>query len=156
MARAMVTLTWCDQCLEDDDQETPAAPMPELEGIGVDLCEAHAAPVVALRELYQHYGSKGPRTMRAPRSRLQVAAAGAMAETQGRVMCPGPGCGKLYKNRGSLGAHVRSDHHTTLPLLEGKPATETCPDCGQKFASRQALGMHARKHAKRKPARKAS
>ena len=134
-------------------------PSQNLKGMALDLCDDCAAQVVAMRLFYELYGSKGPRTMRPPRSRLQVAAAGAQAEKQGRVMCPSPGCGKTYKNRGSVGAHVRQDHDTTLPILEGKPATETCSDCGQKFASVQALGMHARKHTRqkaRKPARKAS
>lgn len=155
----MVTLTWCDWHLTEKDEEVPATAMPEFEGMGLDLCEPCAGQVAAMRAFYELYGSKGSRTMRVPRSKLQVAAAGAMVEKRGQVLCPSPGCGKTYKNRGSLGAHVRQDHATTLPLLEGKPATEVCETCGQKFASKQAIGMHQRKHTRekaRKPARKAS
>ena len=150
MAKAMVTLTWCDIHLELDEQ-VPGQPMPELDGYQLDLCAICAEPIAAARKLYQDYGSKGARTIRPPKGSVQQ-----LAAVEPTHACPV--CQKHYKNRGSLAAHVRTQHETSLQVVEGKPATVPCETCGGMFATQQALQMHQRKHAREqaavKPARK--
>ena len=127
MATAMLTVRYCDRCLTEKDEQVPADAMPDVQGMNLDLCAEHAAPLMEALAVYERYGAKGDRTMRAP---LQLTPSGKRRRGQGDLTCPG--CGRTgYLNRGSLSAHVRQTHDTSLSVLEGRPADVVCDDCGQ-------------------------
>lgn len=55
-----------------------------------------------------------------------------------------PKCGKVLKNPGSMRAHVRSQHGTTVSALTGTKGEFVCPDCGDSFTKPQGLSAHRR------------
>jgi uncharacterized C2H2 Zn-finger protein len=129
MARELVIQSWCDVCLAADTKT--AVTVSEVVRLGtaaavqLDLCADHAAPVVAVRELLT-YGTP-PDDTPPPAARDDTC----------------PICGRNYLNRGSLTAHVRQVHHTTMSAVRGKPAAAvTCPVCGRTFAANQGLASH--------------
>jgi hypothetical protein len=139
----MVTLTWCDQCLAEKDEEVQAASMPPYDGMQVDLCSEHAAPVMAARNVYATYGSTGSRHTLRPSTVQKAGKAGA-------ATCPQAGCGAVLNGRQSLAAHARQIHGMTIGQLEGKAITHPCtyPDCDRGFTSPQALALHERAHVR--------
>jgi uncharacterized C2H2 Zn-finger protein len=170
MARQVIVKTWCDPCL-DADQETegtelPPLKLPELPGRArvLALCEVHRKEVYEplvdmLRELGQTVDGEGnPAGARGPLKKTPMEPAGApaaearvgivdgkvkvTAAEDGRVVCPT--CSKSLKTRTSLQAHVRHVHDTTLAVLEGRDSTDgfTCPECGQVCLNAQGLGAH--------------
>ena len=155
MAKAMVTLTWCDRCLTDNDTETPARPMPEVQGMNLDLCDGCAAPLLEALAMYERYGARGKRTptLAAVTKRKAAAKPGkdatvVPANAVETFICPDAGCGAVLGSRQSLGAHARQIHHVTLGELEGKPIIETCAECGAGFTTHQGITLHQRKHAR--------
>lgn len=163
MATALVTLIWCDWHLAEKDEEVPATEMPPFgDGLRLDLCKECAEPVLAVHALYERFGSKGDRTPKPPRN-LRAALArqgktstqkdaraiaeGAPTTSRGLAAlhpCPAPDCDSVLGSRQSLAAHARNTHHSSLPVLEGKPTPYACdqPDCGKAFASPQGLALH--------------
>lgn len=154
MARAMITLTWCDWCLTEKDLETPATAMPELDGFQVDLCEEHAAPFREARQLAEHYGSKGKRT-----PSLATPAKVSAREALGidPLRCPVPDCGdeKGFSGRQSLSTHVRQTHGISLGEAEGKPIVARCEEHDRGFTTQAGYALHlSQKHADGQPRRK--
>src|SRR5262245_60821826 len=63
MATTTVTVIWCDRHLAIENREVPATAQPEwADGLAVDLCEECAEQIKVARAMYEHFGSKGPRT----------------------------------------------------------------------------------------------
>ena len=149
MATAMVTLTWCDRHLTDTDEEVPGDAMPPwADGLAVDLCPECAAPVLAARELAEHYGAIGKRTPEVVKGRRPLVPS-SRADAQpvaGGLACPD--CGAKLSNRQSLGSHARNIHGKSLGELEGKPLNYVCPTCQQGFTTPQGVAVHARVHEK--------
>src|SRR5262245_40650659 len=149
MAKALITLTWCDRHLTEKDEEVPAEPMPEwADKWQVDLCAECAVVVLEARALYEQYGAKGKRTAEVttkpvPRRPDQAA--------DGPYTCPQKGCGSVLVNKQSLGAHARQTHGMTVGELLGQPLKFKC-DCGRGFTTGQGLAAHQRSAHGAKPA----
>jgi C2H2 type zinc finger protein len=146
MAKALITLTWCDRHLTEKDEEVPAEPMPEwADGWGVDLCAECATPVHEVMALYQRYGAKGKRT---PQMTTRPAPKRPDRQTEGPFTCPQEGCGAVLATRGSLGAHGRQIHGVSLGELLGQPLNHKCPEkgCGKAFSTGHGLAVHMRSH----------
>lgn len=139
MAKAMVTLTFCDVCLAEKDLEVTGQAY-ELGGYGVDLCPEHALPLVESTTLAQTYGSKGKRT---PTIAMPRHTASQALGAEG-TPCPIPDCGSVLGGRQSLGAHVRQQHGMTLGEAEGKPILATCETCGARFTTQHGHTLHMR------------
>lgn len=147
MAKAMITLTWCDYCLTEKDLEIPAQEF-QVGGFQVDLCEEHALPLVESQKLAETYGSKGKRTptLAGPPPTARV----------DQLPCPVPGCGKAYGGRASLGAHVRAAHGITVGEAEGKPIVARCEEHNQGFTTQAGYALHISQKHKGKARRSSS
>jgi predicted RNA-binding Zn-ribbon protein involved in translation (DUF1610 family) len=165
MARQVIVKTWCDPCLEQsvdtEGEELPPLKLPELPGRArvLALCEVHRKelydPLVeALRELGQTVDAEGnPAGARGPlkKTPMEPAITGPSSTPSSAELGPTtcPDCFKELKSLGSLQAHVRHVHNTTLRELQGHPKGEgfACPECGQVCLNAQGLGAHrSRKH----------
>jgi len=139
MAKAMITLTWCDKHLTDKDEEVPAEQF-EWNGRHVDLCGDCATPLLEVQAIFTEYGSTGKRTPTMQTRTVQKAVAGnRVSDPQG---CPI--CGKTYKNRDTLGTHAREQHGKTLAEIDGKPLDHKCRWCDKAYATGQGLSLHER------------
>lgn len=144
MARELVINEYCDECLGTTGERTPATRTETItlaRGLTRELatCDAHAGPYDALVIQLQSYG--------------QAPTAAPNVPTAGRASSNGSGpdyrcviCQGKYASRGSLQAHVRKFHDTTLSVLEGKATGRafTCPECDYTAANPQGLGAHRR------------
>lgn len=143
MAREVIVKTWCDVCLDADEneegRELPPLLLPELPGNKarvVALCDVHEkqlyTPLVdLLLEHGQMVDEEGNPT--GPRGKYGKAGGG--------MTCPE--CGHQSPNRGALSSHTKNMHGKALAELLGE-GTYTCPECGQKCAKPQGLAAHRR------------
>lgn len=141
MAKALITLTWCDRHLTDKDEEVPASPMPEMQGWNLDLCSDCSAPLLESLALYERYGAKGKRT---PQMTTRPVPKRPDKGAEGPFPCPAEGCGSVLANRDSLGSHVRQIHGKSVGELEGQPLDHQCPDCDRAFTTAVGLSGHVR------------
>jgi hypothetical protein len=150
VAREVIVRTWCDVCL-DNDQETDAtelAPLllPEVGGTKprvVALCEVHLKEVYqplvdVLRDHGQIVDEEGNPS--GPRGKYGKAKPG----DPGSWNCPAEGCEHVSPNRAAISSHVRNMHNTTLAVLLGQATPYECPECGLKSARPQGLAAHRR------------
>lgn len=115
MAREVVTRTWCDVCLGNDDEQVPGTPVvlavdvdgrpPPLRR--VDLCDRHRVEVIEpVRGLLDDYGVP-----------LDQQPSIAKQQRGGGFHCVLPACtdhdGKGFSSYGSLGSHIRQIHGMT-------------------------------------------
>ena len=106
----------------------------------IDVCADHAKPI---QDVLSEVAEQG----RAFEG--DIARTIGKSNPQGRKPEPGdnacPHCGKSYRTRTSLGAHLRNVHSSSLAEEFGEaPAPKTpCPVCGDPFAA-QGLTSHLR------------
>jgi len=151
MAKAMITLTWCDYCLTEKDLEIPAQGF-QVGDFQVDLCEEHALPLLESQKLAETYGSKGKRTPTLAGPPPKPTAREALGIDP--LACPVPGCGKSFGGRQSLGAHTRTEHGISLGEAEGKPIVARCEEHSQGFTTQAGYALHISQKHKGKPRRR--
>lgn len=147
----LVIVVWCDVCRGREESPSKAERTLKLTvdgtAYGLDLCEAHQAEQVALKDLatfLEQYATQGADSA-GPRPKT--------AEAVGEFKpykCPV--CERRYLRRNSLAAHTRLDHNRPLSVLEAEAGltarptstTLTCEVCGATAKAAQGLAAHKR------------
>lgn len=131
--REVVIVKRCDECGQDAPRSfvagvnaSESAPKLRL----LDLCDAHAAPVLALADLL---GGAAPFT--ANGSQL------AMDESAEAFDCEI--CGRPYSTRNGAAEHIWLTH---VGMPKPISTLTDCPECDRAFGSAQAVAVH-RRHA---------
>lgn len=146
MAQELIRQLWCDPHQHDDSRNEPGRtwsvsitpPDEPAQAFEVELCEACAKRYAdLLAELVEYGRPQGRQPGRPAVSRGEPASTPAP--------CPAPGCESVLPSRERLGAHIRSQHGTTLSELEGT-ADKPCPvpGCERKFGRGPGLATHLR------------
>jgi hypothetical protein len=137
MTRELTIVGACDLC---------HAPAPHMHTFAIDgltreidLCEQHWSDL-ALSDLADTLTEHGRRPAKTSDDAPEVKR---IPGERPRDPQTCPICGTISKNRGSLSAHLRSAHQTSLGVLAGRYEPTPCPECGKPFAH-QGMTMHRR------------
>lgn len=159
MATEIVTQTWCDRCLMDDDKRTPAtrSAIVALDGRAraVDLCEECTSLLEPVSAIVERYGVV-PNT--ATPSPLQPSRMAGQPPSSRVLICPV--CHQERVGRSALLSHLSNVHK--LGMVEASRrmgGTEECPECGFMAIDKNGLSVHLSTHdttAKRRNRRKSS
>ena len=99
----------------------------------VDLCDACAKPLL---DVFAEMVEAGREFVG------EVSTGKALGRPPKPKTCPV--CSQEFANRGSVSAHVRNVHGTSLSEIEGRSDGLPCPHCDQRLAKPQGLAAHIR------------
>ena len=160
MAQELITKTWCDVCLETEEQTEGfpwrfgvEAPGERWRWLAIDLCTLHQSGLlVELVQQLEKYGRTDSEPKGRKTSKAQQPASKAPRKAGDKLTCPE--CQQTYASVPKLRAHTVAIHQRTVEELRGEPTPHTCPECGRGFGKLQSLGTHrARAHGYRNPSR---